>query len=142
MTAIVLKTLQDLQTASATLTLTTIRGILVTHLQISAPEIFTTPSTDGTFFHASEEFVQKFVHRVLGWSLRRSTRAGGKIPSNSKELLHKAHVWMAHGIKDENIPSALIVNSNQTQLVLAQGCHMTYADIGSCQVVTVGSEEK
>lgn len=49
---------------------------------------------------------------------------------------------MAYCIKDEAIPSALIVNSDQTQLTLAQGCHMTYAEIGSRQVATVGSEEK
>jgi hypothetical protein len=49
---------------------------------------------------------------------------------------------MAYCIKDENIPSSLIVNSDQTQLTLSQGCHMTYAEIGSRQVVTVGSDEK
>lgn len=83
------------------------------------------------------------MHRALGWSLRRSTRAGGKVPiANHEELLRKAFLRMAFCIKDENIPSALIVNRDQTQLVLAQGCHLTYAETGSRQVVTVGSEEK
>jgi hypothetical protein len=45
-------------------------------------------------------------------------------------------------VKDETIPSALIVNSDQTQVVLAQGCHMTYASSGANQVATVGAEEK
>jgi hypothetical protein len=45
-------------------------------------------------------------------------------------------------VKDEQIPSALIVNSDQTQVVLAQGCHMTYASSGAKQVATVGVEEK
>jgi hypothetical protein len=139
---VILKTLQDLRTAAVALTLTTIRGIVIGHLQHSAPEIFTTPSKDGTFFRASEEFIRKFVRRALGWSLRRSTRAGGKKPVDFLIHLQKAFTRMAHCIKDESIPSALIVNSDQTQLTLAQGCHMTYAEIGSRQVVTVGSEEK
>ncbi|KAH7903293.1 hypothetical protein BJ138DRAFT_979277, partial [Hygrophoropsis aurantiaca] len=78
----------------------------------------------------------------LGWSIRRSTRAGRKIPENSKEVLQKAFLRMAFVIKNEDIPSALIVNSDQTQLVLAQGCHMTYAPTGAKQVATVGAEEK
>ncbi|KAF8196183.1 hypothetical protein BJ912DRAFT_1056612 [Pholiota molesta] len=141
-TTIILKSLRDLRVASVALTLTTIRGIIIGHLQHHVPEIFTTPAKDGTFFRASEEFVRKFVRRALGWSLRRSTRAGGKIPSDFQSHLQKAFIRMAYCIKDENIPSALIVNSDQTQLTLAQGCHMTYAEIGSRQVVTVGSEEK
>jgi hypothetical protein len=139
---VILKTLHDLRDAGVALTLTTIRGIIIGHLQHSAPQIFTTPSKDGTFFHASEEFVRKFLRRALGWSLRRSTRAGGTLPLDYQQQLHKAFMRMAFCIKDESIPSALIVNSDQTQLTLAQGCHMTYAEIGARQVSTVGSEEK
>ena len=47
-----------------------------------------------------------------------------------------------HCIKDENIPSALIVNSNQTQLTYAQGCHLTYAEIDLKQISTVRNDEK
>jgi len=35
-----------------------------------------------------------------------------------------------------------MANSDQTQVLLQQGCNMTYAPIGAKQVMTVGSEEK
>jgi len=101
------------------------------HLEHSNPEIFQTPAKDGTFFRASEEFILKFIKRSLGWSLCRSTHAGGKIPSNAEEILRKSFLWMAYCVKDENILSALLVNSDQTQITLTQGCHLTYAPIGS-----------
>ncbi|KAF8059060.1 hypothetical protein FPV67DRAFT_1379277, partial [Lyophyllum atratum] len=78
----------------------------------------------------------------LGWTMRRSTRAGGKIPANHELILRKAHLRMAYSIKDESIESALVVNSDQTQTTYAQGCHLTYAPVGSKQVTTVGLEEK
>ena len=141
-TTTILKGLSELCTASIALTLTTIRGVMVGQLQHLVPQIFLEPSKDGTLFWCSESFVQKFLKRSLGWSLRRSTRAGGKTPEKAPEILKKAFLWMAYTIKDEEIPSALIVNSDQTQVTLTQGCHMTYAPIGSRQVVTTGSEEK
>ena len=80
--------------------------------------------------------------RALGWNMRQSTRAGQKIPGNADEILRKAFLRIAWVVKDETIPSGLIVNSDQTQVVLAQGCHMTYASSGATQVTTVGAEEK
>lgn len=141
-TTTILKGLSELHTASIALTLTTIWGVMVGQLQHLVPQIFLEPSKDGTLFRCSESFVQKFLKRSLGWSLRRSTCDGGKIPENALEILKKAFLRMAYTIKDEEIPSALIVNSDQTQVTLVQGCHMTYAPIGSRQVVTAGSEEK
>ena len=135
-------TLSELRTASITLTLTTIRGVMVGQLQHLVPQIFLEPSKDSTLFRCSESFVQKFLKHSLGWSLWCSTCAGGKILENVLEILKKAFLRMAYTIKDEEIPSALIVNSDQTQVTLAQGCHMTYAPIGLRQVVTAGSEEK
>lgn len=141
-TAEVLKYISGLREASVTLTLNTVRGIIIAHLQNSAPEIFKEPSPDGTLFRCSEGFVLKFLHRALGWNLQRSTRAGQKIPANVDEVLRKAFLRIAWLVKDETIPSELIVNSDQTQVVLAQGCHMTYVSSGATQVSTVGAEEK
>ncbi|KAF8055629.1 hypothetical protein FPV67DRAFT_1401190, partial [Lyophyllum atratum] len=78
----------------------------------------------------------------LGWSMRRSTRAGRKIPANADEIMRKSTLRAAYVVKDHAVPSRLMANSDQTQMTLAQGCHMTYAKTGSTQVSTVGSEEK
>ncbi len=127
---------------SVPLTIISIRGLLIAHLQHFVPEIFTTPSRDGSYFKCSEIFVRKFVKRALGWSIRRSTRAGQKIPKDADQILRKASLRIAYVVKHEDIPSALIVNSDQTQVILQQGCNITYAPVGSKQVATVGSEEK
>jgi hypothetical protein len=68
-TAEVLKYISDLCEASVTLTLNTVRGIIIAHLQHSAPQIFKEPSPDGTLFQCSEGFVLKFLHRTLGWNM-------------------------------------------------------------------------
>jgi DDE superfamily endonuclease len=115
---------------------------MIAQLHHSVPRIFTTPSPDGTLFRCSEAFVKKFINHALGWSLRCSMRAGGKIPTNVDEILTKAYLHMAYSVKDKSIPPELMANSDQTQLTLAQGCHMTYAKVGSKQVSTIGTEEK
>ena len=137
-----LKFLGSLREASITLTLNNVRGLMIAHLQHRAPQIFKEPSPDGTLFRCLEKFVLKFLHRALGWNMRQSTQAGRKIPANADEVLQKAFLRIAWVVKDEQIPSALVVNSDQTQVVLAQGCHMTYASSGANQVATVGAEEK
>ncbi|KIK77063.1 hypothetical protein PAXRUDRAFT_63046, partial [Paxillus rubicundulus Ve08.2h10] len=49
---------------------------------------------------------------------------------------------IAYGIKEHDIPSSLYVNSDQTQVVYAQGSNLTWAPTGAKQVSTVGNEEK
>ncbi|KAF8232747.1 hypothetical protein L208DRAFT_1270492 [Tricholoma matsutake] len=115
---------------------------MITQLHHSVPRISTTPSPDGTLFHYSEAFIKKFINHALGWSLRCSMRARGKIPTNADEILMKAYLHMAYSVKDESIPRELMANSDQMQLTLAQGCHMTYAKVSSKQVSTIGMEEK
>ena len=49
---------------------------------------------------------------------------------------------MAYSIKEQDIPSCLYVNSDQTQVVYAQGSSLTWAPTGAKQVSTVGNKEK
>jgi len=132
----------QLREAHLPLTITTIRGLLIAHLQHFSLDIFTTPSRDGTLFRCSEVFMRKFIKRSLNWSIRSSTRAGCKFPPNSDDILRKAALRIAYLVKHHDIPSALIANSDQTQVVLAQGADVTYAPVNSKQVATIGSEEK
>lgn len=141
-TKTILEHLHGLRNSQVALTLTTIRSIIIARLQHSSPKIFTTPSPDGTTFRCSEHFVKKFIKRALGWTMRQATRAGRKIPPNYESILQKSHARIAWVIKHWDIHSKLIVNSDQTQMALAQGCHMTYAPKNSTQVSVIGSEEK
>ena len=139
---IILTHLQGLRAASVPLTLTTIRGLMIGQLQHLAPEIFEERSPDGTQFHCSESFVKKFLQRSVGWSIRRSTRAGRKIPENVDEVLANAFLRIAYSVKDHDIPSPLVVNSDQGQMEYAPGSSVTYAPKGSKQVTTLGAEDK
>jgi hypothetical protein len=78
----------------------------------------------------------------LNWSVRKATRAAQKIPEDWEEKCEKSFLWKAYSIKEYDIPSALYVNSDQTQVVYAPGNKMTYALIGAKQVSLVGGDEK
>jgi hypothetical protein len=58
-----------------------------------------------------------------------STRAGRKIPPNADDSLLHVFLCIAYVVKHEDIPSKLLVNSDQTQVVLAQGSNVTYDDV-------------
>src|ERR1700689_2931400 len=111
----ILTYLEGLRTASIPLTLTTIRGLMIGQLQHLAPEIFEERSPDGTQFHCSEAFVQKYLQRSVGWSICHSTWAGRKILDNVDEVLTDAFLRIAYMIKNNDVPSSLVVNSNQGQ---------------------------
>ena len=134
--------LQDLRQSSVALTITDIRALLIAHLEHFAPAIFATPAADGSFFRCSEIFVRNFIQRALGWTIRRSTRPGQKIPVNVNEVLRNGFLRITYVVKDQDIPSGLVANSDQMQMVLQQGCNTTYAPKNSKQVTTLGSEEK
>ncbi|KAJ6470960.1 hypothetical protein C8R45DRAFT_763154, partial [Mycena sanguinolenta] len=78
----------------------------------------------------------------LGWSERRATKAAQKLPSNHEKVLEEAYFRQAHVIRDYAVPAALIVNTDQTQLVYQQGTGSTWTKRGEKQVATVGQEEK
>ncbi|KAJ7605138.1 hypothetical protein DFH06DRAFT_923228, partial [Mycena polygramma] len=78
----------------------------------------------------------------LRWSVRTPTNAAQKLPANWEDLCEKAFLRMAHIIKEHDIPSSLILNSDQTQVVYAPGTGLTWAKRGSKEVSVVGHEEK
>jgi hypothetical protein len=107
-----------------------------------APEIFDAEANDSSKFWCSDSFLRKWVHGALNWSERRATRAGHKIPENWEDLCERAFLCIAYNIKDEDIPAELYVNTDQTQVILAQGSNLTWAETGTKQVSVVGAEEK
>ncbi|KZO98331.1 hypothetical protein CALVIDRAFT_544858 [Calocera viscosa TUFC12733] len=82
------------------------------------------------------------VRKLLGWCLRRATKAAHKLPDNFQQLLIKAALRAAYTIQHYYIPAACIVNSDETQLLLQHGGDCSYAPIGAHQVDVLGKEEK
>jgi hypothetical protein len=67
------------------------------------------------------------MRHQLNWSECKATQAVQKIPEDWEEKCEKSFLRKAYSIKEYDIPSALYVNSDQTQVVYAPGDKMTYA---------------
>ena len=93
-------------------------------------------------FRASNDFVCHWVKKNLSWSIRKATHAVQKIPADWEDKCKKSFLCKAYSIKEYDIPSALFVNSDQTQVIFTPGDKLTYAPIGKKQVSLVGGDEK
>ncbi|KAF7371545.1 DDE superfamily endonuclease [Mycena venus] len=119
--------LTSLREAGVALTLLTIRGIMVAHIQHGAPHLFERPlGSDGSTFRCGETFVRRYLRNTLGWSERRATKAAHKLPANYEKILDAAFLREAYIIRDYAIPAALRVNTDQTQLLYQQGSGSTW----------------
>ncbi|KAN0097882.1 hypothetical protein V8E55_002328 [Tylopilus felleus] len=49
---------------------------------------------------------------------------------------------MAYMVKEKDTPAELYINTNQTQVVYAQGANLTWTKCGAKQVVTISEDEK
>jgi hypothetical protein len=107
-----------------------------------APEIFDQRAKDGSKFCCSDSFLRKWLHETMKWSERKATRAAHKLPDDWEDICEKSLLRIAQDIKEEDIPAALYVNTDQTQAVYAQGSNLTWAQTGSVQVSVVGEDEK
>jgi hypothetical protein len=134
--------LESLREASAPVTLVTVRATAVAVILNMAPEIFEKEAKDGSKFQCSDSFLQGWLHGTMLWSEQHATRAAHKLPDDWEGLCLCSFLRMAYGIKEENIPSELYVNTDQTQVVYAQGSNLTWAPTNSHQVTVVGKEEK
>ncbi|KAE9389686.1 hypothetical protein BT96DRAFT_774835, partial [Gymnopus androsaceus JB14] len=78
----------------------------------------------------------------LKWSERHSTQAVHKLPQDWEDQCLKALFRIVYLIKEEDILLELFVNSDQTQVVYAQGSNLTWAETGAKQVTVVGADKK
>lgn len=134
--------LESLRREGAPISLVCVRGIMVATILRMAPEIFQKKFSDGSSFRASDHFLRTYLHEQLAWSERRGTRAAQKIPADWEDQCNRARLRLAHCIKEWDVPSELILNTDQTQGVFTQGTKLTWAPKGTSQVAIVGSEEK
>ncbi|CAK5283597.1 unnamed protein product [Mycena citricolor] len=134
--------LRLLRESGAQITVVTVHAIMIAAILLGAPEIFQKEFKDGSHFVASESFIRRWLHSTMNWSVRQSTNAAQKLPRDWQSLCEKFALRLAWMIKEHDIPAALIVNSDQTQVIYASGAGFTWADTGAKQVSVVGQEEK
>ncbi|KAF9004426.1 hypothetical protein BDZ89DRAFT_967064 [Hymenopellis radicata] len=115
---------------------------MIGYIEKHAPEVFAIQQSDGSAFRCSESFVQKYLSRQLGWTWRRATKTAKKVPENVNEVLKEAYLREACIIRDNVIPGELRVNTDQTQIVYAQGTTTTWTERNAKQVPTTGRDEK
>jgi hypothetical protein len=138
----IIKHLNALRDTGATLTLVTIHAIVIAMISDMAPEIFKKQGSDGSHFHCSDSFLHEWLHTTRDWSECCATWAAQKTPVNWEDTCEQAFLRLAYMMKEEHIPTPLYVNSDQTQVVYAQGSSLTWAKTGSKQVSTIGNDEK
>ncbi|QRV97854.1 hypothetical protein RhiJN_25873 [Ceratobasidium sp. AG-Ba] len=138
----IIRRLTDLHKAGVALDIDTIQGYMSGVIWHAIPDAFTQPDSSGQTFQCSRQFVRSFLHRNLGWSLRKATRAAQKYPPDVDSVLLHAFLLFARIVQDEEIPAACIVNADQTQVVYNAGGHSTWNTSGEQQVHVLGLEEK
>ncbi|QRV96941.1 DDE superfamily endonuclease [Ceratobasidium sp. AG-Ba] len=134
--------LAKLRAAGVALHLGVIRGFMVGMIEHLAPDIFLRTNKNGRPYQLSNSSVRRFLHNYLGWSVRRATRAAQKTPHNANELLQQSFLRMACLIRDEDVPSCCIMNTDQTQVVYFAGLDSTWNERGQRQVSIIGADEK
>lgn len=140
----IVSVLERLRSAGQALSATSIRGIIVAHIQHKKPEVFARRiRKDGTVFCASEPWVRRFVRKQLNWVMRKPTKAARKIPVEAPELIFILYLRISCSIRDAPITRpALIVNFDQTQVIYHLGGGLTYDVRGTKQVPVINHEEK
>ena len=78
----------------------------------------------------------------MNWSKRKATQVAHKLPDNWEDICEKSLLQIAQDMKEEDIPVALYINTDQTQAVYAQGSNLTWTQTGSAQVSVVGEDKK
>lgn len=80
------KHLQNLQDVGIPLTMVTMCGIAIATIVHMVPEIFEQKAKDRSKFKCSKIFMRIWLHRTMGWSERRVTRAAQKLPDDWTSL--------------------------------------------------------
>lgn len=134
--------LMRLRQAGNPLEMITIRGFVIAVISEHAPQLFERRLRNGKMFRCCDQFIRNFLHEELNMSRRRPTRAAQKVPANAPATLRASFLRLACAIRDEDIPSCCIVNSDQTQVVYSHGSQYTWHHRGDKQVSVLGTEEK
>ena len=78
----------------------------------------------------------------MGWSYRTGTNAAQKVPNDWDSLCLGLALQTAHSIHTFNIPPQLVINADQTGVVVIPTGTKTWAPIGDKQVSIIAKEEK
>ncbi|TFY81041.1 hypothetical protein EWM64_g2978 [Hericium alpestre] len=118
-----------------------ISAIMISMIQIHAPEVFLKVAGDGSMFRCSNSFVRHFLDRHH-WSSRSPTKAAQKMPLDTQEQCRRSFFQQAFTVQNEGTKDYLRANTDQTNSLLGAAAKQTYDETGVKQVAVVGMEEK
>lgn len=78
----------------------------------------------------------------MDWTVCSGTRASAHIPSNAVELCERTLYHIVHLINFYDIPPELVINMDQTGVMILMTYNKTYAQKGSKQVDITSQDEK
>ena len=74
--------------------------------------------------------------------MRRPTQAAQKVPDDAVKQCEQSFLRQAKAIRDDGIPAALRVNSDQTNVQIVPGANETWNEAGQKQVAVNGKDDK
>ena len=89
-----------------------------------------------------QHYVGQFLESVMNWTVRQGTQAAAHIPDDAPSLCERALFRLVHLIFYYDIPPHLLINMDQTGILMLMSKNKTYAEKGSRQVDIAGKDEK
>lgn len=94
-------------------------------------------------FSMSRSYIRKWVAKQMNWTFRRPNSMSKKLPQNWEELGKRLTLQIAYLVRAYNIPEELVVNADQTGVLLMPvGDDKTFAYKGSQNVSVTGRGDK
>jgi hypothetical protein len=117
------------------------RTVILGFVQEKYPQLLR--SEGGQSPKVSLHTVRRFVRRELNWVVRAGTKASQKLAADWQLQCEKTFFRLVYAVANHKIHPSLIVNCDQTGVVLVPGgSQRTYEEKGAKQVSLHGKEEK
>ncbi|THU88058.1 hypothetical protein K435DRAFT_830622 [Dendrothele bispora CBS 962.96] len=112
------------------------RSIMLAVIKSEKPELL-----NGQF-KCTEHYVGGFLDSVMSWSPRSGTRAAAHVPEDAPELMERTFFRLVHLVTYYDIPPGLVINMDQTGVIVLMTSSKTYEQKGTRQVDIHGKDEK
>lgn len=134
--------LRGIRTTGLQVNIHVARALMLAIINTHIPHIMAPHPRYGTIFTCSEYFVRDFLKVRMSWSLRQGTQAAKKIPENWEDTCEMTYYRIVHLMIRYKIPTSLLINMDQTGIILIPGADSTYHEKGAKQVHILGKTEK
>ncbi|KAK1226816.1 hypothetical protein PQX77_010198 [Marasmius sp. AFHP31] len=132
----IVERLSDMRKSGVTVSRALARSVMIAMIRKEQPQLL-----NGKF-KCTEQFVGDFLASKMDWTVRSGTRAAAHIPENAPELMERTFFRLVHLVTFYDIPPALVINMDQTGILVLMTWKKTYHKKGERQVDIQGKDEK